>query len=753
MRQRRHPEHRHARPRGGRRPRRRRGVSGALAVWAGVCAIMTGAPMPAGADTVYPQEIVERAGARVRIARSAKGVNVRRAARTCEAGGIVIEAGTVAAATGDRAGHLARPLAARVHRRPRVALLSTGDEVAEPGTPRKPGQIYDANRFTLRGSIEQAGGEVLDLGIVPDVRETLRAQLLEAARWPTSCVTSGGVSVGVYDLVKEVLGELGTIDFWQVAMQPGRPLAFGTHRRRRRSSACPATRSPRCWPSCSSSGRRSTSWPGGAASVRPTWHARTTERLPKKTGRREFKRGILRYRDGAWEVRSTGPQGSGILLLDGRRQLPDRARRGSWRRGAGRARAWSSRSPSHCERDDPAITVDLIDRVKLEVRDLLRDAARRLPHLPYADLRLEVAEGKFATAENGESKSSGDDYGFAAGVRVLAGDRMVAPGWSGLTLGTADLDAICPDRSRRLLERAYRRAHGQRRAQGRRAREVRRARRRRSPTRACTRSACARTPWRRCTPSIRDRAAGRHGGLHHRRLAPGGRRRSGHQAQLHLHPHPARPRAVRLHRGRADRSVLRPHAGHGARRGRGWARSARSCTTSWGTSAAGRSSPAAWPRRRSCSRRSSTSRSPWRARAWSWPPRPALPTSAGEEVVVTDPHYNTLRLARDRRPPGRARPRAQDGDGLRGPLVAAAAASTTPGGPADRLAPGDRVLRSLAARLRPLRLRPRGHAGPPRVAHRPGHLHRLHEQPADRGDLRRRAQRPLQGHRRRRWSR
>jgi len=103
------------------------------------------------------------------------------------------------------------------------------------------------------------------------------------------------------------------------------------------------------------------------------------------------------------------------------------------------------------------ITVDLIDRVKLDVRDLLRDAARRLPHLTYADLRLEVAEGKFATAENGESKSSGDDYGFAAGVRVLAGDRSVAPGWAGLTLGTADLDAL-PRLLREALERAYRRA-------------------------------------------------------------------------------------------------------------------------------------------------------------------------------------------------------------------------------------------------------------------------------------------------------
>jgi TldD protein len=103
------------------------------------------------------------------------------------------------------------------------------------------------------------------------------------------------------------------------------------------------------------------------------------------------------------------------------------------------------------------ITVDLIDDLRPEVRDLLRDAGRRLPHLAYADARLEVSEGKFATAENGESKSSGDDYGFSVGVRVLAGERAVAPGWVGLTLGTADLGDL-PRLLREAIERAYRRA-------------------------------------------------------------------------------------------------------------------------------------------------------------------------------------------------------------------------------------------------------------------------------------------------------
>jgi molybdopterin molybdotransferase len=125
-------------------------------------------------------------------------------------------------------------------------------------------------------------------------------------------VTSGGVSVGAYDLVKDVLAELGTIDFWQVAMQPGRPLAFG-----RIEGAIffglpgnPVASllafmlfvRPGLW---KLAGRRRL--------FPPTWQARVTEPLRKRAGRREFKRGVLAYRDGAWEVRTTGPQGSGIL--------------------------------------------------------------------------------------------------------------------------------------------------------------------------------------------------------------------------------------------------------------------------------------------------------------------------------------------------------------------------------------------------------------------------------------------------------
>jgi molybdopterin molybdotransferase len=274
--------------------------------------IMTGAPIPEGADTVYPQERVEFHAGTVRVGAIAKGANVRMRGEDVEAGAIVLERGTVlrpqeiGLATSLGLWQLA------LHRRPTVGLMSTGDEVVEPGAPRRPGQIYDANRFTLRGSIEQCGGDVLDLGIVPDVRETLRARLLEASGAADVVITSGGVSVGVYDYVKGVLDEIGAIDFWQVAMQPGRPLAFG------RIGAAAFFGLP---------GNPVASMLSFLLFVRPALHklggrravfpdafeARAAEPMSKKKGRREFKRGILTKGPSGWEVRTTGPQGSGIL--------------------------------------------------------------------------------------------------------------------------------------------------------------------------------------------------------------------------------------------------------------------------------------------------------------------------------------------------------------------------------------------------------------------------------------------------------
>jgi molybdopterin molybdotransferase len=274
--------------------------------------IMTGAPVPTGADTVFPQEVVERVGDRVRIGPLSKGMNVRLRGEDVQSGSVVLAAGAVLRPQEIGVVASLGHWQLFVHGRPRVALMSTGDEVAQPGTPRRAGQIYDANRFSLRGAIEQCGGEVIDLGIVPDVRDTLRARLLDASRSAEVVVTSGGVSVGVYDLVKAVLAEIGGIDFWQVAMQPGRPLAAG---RIGAAHFFGLPGNPVASMLAFMLFVRPAIWKlAGRSRLAPeTFRARTVEALRKKVGRREFKRGILEFRDDSWEVRTTGPQGSGIL--------------------------------------------------------------------------------------------------------------------------------------------------------------------------------------------------------------------------------------------------------------------------------------------------------------------------------------------------------------------------------------------------------------------------------------------------------
>jgi molybdopterin molybdotransferase len=274
--------------------------------------IMTGAPMPGGADTVYPQEVVSCEGSAITIEPIARGANVRHRGEDVAAGATVLARGTVLRPQElGVAASLGLPLVA-VHQKPRVAILSTGDEVAEPGEMRRPGQIFDSNRFSLRGLVEAAGGRPIDYGVVPDLFDVLHARLADAARGAEVVLTSGGVSVGDYDLVKSVLRAAGGIDFWQVAMQPGRPLAVG-----RIGSAqffgLPGNPvasmltfhlfvRPALW---KLAGRREL--------FPPRFRAQAGEAMRKRAGRREFKRGILDFADGEWTVRTTGPQGSGIL--------------------------------------------------------------------------------------------------------------------------------------------------------------------------------------------------------------------------------------------------------------------------------------------------------------------------------------------------------------------------------------------------------------------------------------------------------
>jgi molybdopterin molybdotransferase len=207
-----------------------------------VARIFTGAQLPAGADAVVMQEQCEALSGEglgaVRVnAAPALGQWVRRRGEDVVQGAAVLHAGhrltpqSLGLAASVGAGQLT------VLRRPRVAIFSTGDELMMPGEPLKPGAIYNSNRFTLRGLAQAAGCEVSDFGIVPDRLDATRDALRRAAQQHDLIVTSGGVSVGEEDHLKPAAEAEGQIDHWQIAMKPGKPLAFGRIRRADGSSA------------------------------------------------------------------------------------------------------------------------------------------------------------------------------------------------------------------------------------------------------------------------------------------------------------------------------------------------------------------------------------------------------------------------------------------------------------------------------------------------------------------------------------
>ena len=190
--------------------------------------IFTGAPVPPGADAIVMQEATTAAGAEVVVNEVPKpGAWIRRAGFDVPRGATVLAAGQrlrpqdcgLAASVG-----VARLTVAR---RLRAAVFFTGDELVMPGEPLPPGRIYNSNRFVLRGLLERLGCTVIDLGIVPDDYERTRRAFVEAASRADVIVTSGGVSVGEEDHVKPAVQAEGTLDLWQIAMKPGKPLAFG----------------------------------------------------------------------------------------------------------------------------------------------------------------------------------------------------------------------------------------------------------------------------------------------------------------------------------------------------------------------------------------------------------------------------------------------------------------------------------------------------------------------------------------------
>ena len=190
--------------------------------------IFTGAPVPAGADTVAIQESCTTDGDWVQLPLDIEvSANIRRTGEDIAAGSQVIPAGIhlkpqhlgLAASVG--------VAELTVRRRLRVAVFSSGDELVMPGTPLGPGQIYNSNRFTLIGLLEELGCEVRDLGIVRDTLDVTMAALADAAEHSDLILASGGVSVGEEDHVKPAVERLGSLDLWQIAMRPGKPLAFG----------------------------------------------------------------------------------------------------------------------------------------------------------------------------------------------------------------------------------------------------------------------------------------------------------------------------------------------------------------------------------------------------------------------------------------------------------------------------------------------------------------------------------------------
>ena len=280
--------------------------------------IMTGAVMPDGTDTVVVQERVEKDGDHIRFsgvdAHLKRGMNVRYAGDDIKANAIVLPAGHMmkAADLG-----LIASLGigeVRVYRRLRVAFFSTGDELASIGKTLESGQVYDSNRYTLHGMLTRLGVEIIDMGVVRDDPQLLEQALIDAASNADVILTSGGVSVGEADFMKQLLEKLGQVLFWKIAMKPGRPLAYGKV-----------------------GNAHYFGLPGNPVAVMVTFYQFVREAMlvlmgqpepkaipllkavsaadiKKLAGRTEFQRGVLYLDDdGDWKVKPVGNQSSGVL--------------------------------------------------------------------------------------------------------------------------------------------------------------------------------------------------------------------------------------------------------------------------------------------------------------------------------------------------------------------------------------------------------------------------------------------------------
>jgi molybdopterin molybdotransferase len=293
--------------------------------------IMTGAPVPPGADTVVRFERTRVEGDEVVVLEPpSAGDNVRAAGEDVREGQLVLEPGKVLRP--QEIGMLAAlgRLEVTVTRRPRIAILGTGDEIVPPDRQPGPSQIRDANSYTVAAQVQRYGGLPMILGVAHDQEELVRRGMRRALeREADFIITSGGVSVGDFDLVKRVMDAEGTMHFWSLNMKPGRPMAFGD------IGGVPLLGLPGN-PVAAMISTELFARPalfkmqGFTDWSRPTVQARLTQPIERKDGRRHYLRVSLRATDEGYEATLTGDQGSGILnslvQADGLAVIPENSR-------------------------------------------------------------------------------------------------------------------------------------------------------------------------------------------------------------------------------------------------------------------------------------------------------------------------------------------------------------------------------------------------------------------------------------------